>query len=153
VQLHVAVEQHDGHHHQAVQECQDKTNFANLVLKHRGVLGDEVDVDVPGPVGDDDHQGEDEEEDEEVRGLGVGPVQQAEHRDQEENSQCDVEISLLPEFLQAGHAQYVEVEADPGKRQDEAEPPQHQTVQLDDPSEGGDGGAVKFQDETLLPLT
>ena len=65
----------------------------DLVFKHGIVVGDEVDVDVPGPVGDHHHQGEDEEEDEEVRGLGVGPVQQAEHRDQEENSQCDVEIS------------------------------------------------------------
>ena len=67
--------------------------WTHLILKHRGVLGDEVDVDVPGPVGDDDHQGEDEEEDEEVRGLGVGAVQQTEHRDQEEDTQGDVKIS------------------------------------------------------------
>ena len=65
----------------------------DLVFKHGIVVGDEVDVDVPGPVGDDDDQGEDEEEDEEVRGLGVGPVQQAEHGDQEEDTQCDVKIS------------------------------------------------------------
>ena len=65
----------------------------HLIFEDRGVLADEVDVDVPGPVGDDDDQGEDEEEDEEVGGLGVGPVQQAEHGDQEEDTQCDVEIS------------------------------------------------------------
>ena len=66
----------------------------DLVFKHGIVVGDEVDVDVPGPVGDDDHQGEDEEEDEEVRGLGVGAVQQADHRDEEEDTQCDVKISV-----------------------------------------------------------
>ena len=66
----------------------------HLILKDRGVMGDEVDVDIPGPVGDDDHQGEDEEEDEEVGGLGVGAVQQADHRDEEEDTQCDVKISV-----------------------------------------------------------
>ena len=60
---------------------------------------------------------------------------------------------MLSEFLQAGHTQYVEVEADPGKCQDEAEPAQHQTVELDDPPQGGEAGAVKFEDETLLPFT
>ena len=66
----------------------------HLILKDRGVMGDEVDVDIPGPVGDDDHQGEDEEEDEEVGGLGVGAVQQADHRDEEEDTQRDVKISV-----------------------------------------------------------
>ena len=60
---------------------------------------------------------------------------------------------LLPEFLQAGHAQHVEMEADPGEGEDEAEAPQHQAVQLDNPSQGGDAGTVKFEDETLLPFT
>ena len=45
------------------------------------------------------------------------------------------------------------MEADPGKCQDGAEPPQDEAVQLDDPPEGGDGGAVEFEDETLLPST
>ena len=67
--------------------------LTHLIFEDRGVLADEVDVDVPGPVGDHHHQGEDEEEDEEVRGLGVAPVQQAEHRDQEEDAQSDVKIS------------------------------------------------------------
>ena len=65
----------------------------HLIFEDRGVLADEVDVDVPGPVGDDDHQGQDEEEDEEVGRLRVAAVQQAEHGDQEEDTQCDVKIS------------------------------------------------------------
>ena len=44
------------------------------------------------------------------------------------------------------------MEADPGECQDEAESPQHQAVQLDDPSQGGDAGTVKFEDEALLPF-
>ena len=60
---------------------------------------------------------------------------------------------LLPEFLQAGHTQDVEVEADPGEGEDEAQPAQDQTIELDDPSEGGKARTVEFEDETLLPLT
>ena len=44
------------------------------------------------------------------------------------------------------------MEADPGECQDEAQPPQHQAVQLDNPSEGGEAGTVEFQDEALLPF-
>ena len=64
----------------------------DLVFKHGIVVGDEVDVDVPGPVGDDDHQGQDEEEDEEVGRLRVAAVQQAEHGDQEDDAESDVQV-------------------------------------------------------------
>ena len=55
-------------------------------------MRDEVYVDVPRPVADDDHQGQDEEEDEEVRGLGVAAVKEAEHGEKEYNAKSDVQI-------------------------------------------------------------
>ena len=37
-----------------------------LIFKHRVVIADKVDIDIPGPVADDNHQAEDEEENDEV---------------------------------------------------------------------------------------
>ena len=56
-------------------------------------MGDEVDVDVPRPVGDDYDEGQDEEEDKEVGGLGVAAVQETHHGDEEDYSESDVQIS------------------------------------------------------------
>ena len=63
-----------------------------LIFKHGILMTDEVHVDIPGPVADHHHQTEDEEEDEEVGGLGVGSVQQAEHGDQHDDAEGDVQV-------------------------------------------------------------
>ena len=50
---------------------------------------------------------------------------------------------MLPELDEAGHAEDVEVEADPGEGEDEAEAAQHEAVQLHHPAEAGEAGAVQ----------
>ena len=62
-------------------------------------------------------------------------------------------LPLLPELWQTGHTEHVQVEADPGKCEDDAQAPQHEAVQLHDPPERGEAGTVKLQDETLLPCS
>ena len=54
-----------------------------------------VDVDIPGPVANHHHQAQDEEEYEEVRGLGVGAIQQTQHGHQQDDAQADVKISKM----------------------------------------------------------
>ena len=56
---------------------------------------------------------------------------------------------MLPELHEAGHAEHVEVEADPGEGEDHPQAPQHQAVELDHPAEGGEAGAVELQGEHL----
>ena len=56
---------------------------------------------------------------------------------------------VLPELHQTGHAEDVEVEADPGEGEDDPQAPQHQTVQLDHPAEGGEAGALELQGEQV----
>lgn len=76
LELSVSVEHHDRHKKETKQKGQDQTNFANLVFKHWRILRHKVDIDIPGPVANHHHQAQDEEEYEEVRGLGVGAIQQ-----------------------------------------------------------------------------
>ena len=54
---------------------------------------------------------------------------------------------MLPELHQAGHAEHVEVEADPGEGEDDPQAAQHQAVEPDHPAEGGQAGAVEGQGE------
>ena len=51
-----------------------------------------VDVDVPGPVAYYHHKAQDEEKDKEVRGLGISSIQQTQHRNQQDNTQADIQI-------------------------------------------------------------
>ena len=54
-----------------------------------------INVDIPGPVANHHHQAQDEEEYEEVRGLGVGAIQQTQHGHQEDDTKADVKISKM----------------------------------------------------------
>ena len=54
--------------------------------------GDEVCVEIPDPVGDQDGEGEGEEDDQEDGLQGVAAVQEAEHGDEEQEAQGDVQI-------------------------------------------------------------
>lgn len=53
----------------------------------------------------------------------------------------------MPELHQTGHAEDVEVEADPGEGEDHAEAPEHQAVELDHPAERGEPRAVELEGE------
>lgn len=75
-----------------LQSLPPQNTVSYLIFEHRVVIADKVDIDIPGPVADDDHQAEDEEEDDEVGGLGVGTVQQTQHGHQHDHTQCDVQI-------------------------------------------------------------
>ena len=66
---------------------------SHLVFKHWRVLRHKVDIDIPGPVANHHHQAQDEEEYEEVRGLGVGAIQQTQHGHQQDDTQANVKIS------------------------------------------------------------
>ena len=59
---------------------------------------------------------------------------------------------VLPELDEAGHAEDVEVEADPGEGEDEAEAAQHEAVQLHHPAEAGEAGAVQPQHQAGVRL-
>ena len=59
---------------------------------------------------------------------------------------------MLPELDEAGHAEDVEVEADPGEGEDEAEAAQHEAVQLHHPAEAGEAGAVQPQHQAGVRL-
>ena len=54
---------------------------------------------------------------------------------------------VLPELHQTGHAEDVEVEADPGEGEDHPQAPEHQAVELDHPAEGGEPRAVELEGE------
>ena len=54
---------------------------------------------------------------------------------------------MLPELHQTGHAEHVEVEADPGEGEDHPQAAEHQAVQSDHPAERGEAGAVQLQGE------
>ena len=54
---------------------------------------------------------------------------------------------MLPELHQTGHAEDVEVEADPGEGEDHPEATEHQAVELDHPAQGGEAGAVELEGE------
>ena len=54
--------------------------------------GNEVCVEIPDPVGDQDGEGQGEEDDQEDGVQGVAPVQETQHGDEEEQAQGDVQI-------------------------------------------------------------
>ena len=59
---------------------------------------------------------------------------------------------MLPQLDEAGHAEDVEVEADPGEGEDEAEAAQHEAVELHHPAEAGEAGAVQPHHEAGVRL-
>ena len=64
----------------------------HLLFKHGVMGGNEVSVEIPDPVSYEDGEGQDEEDDQEERVEWVAPVQEAQHRDEEEETQGDVQI-------------------------------------------------------------
>ena len=66
--------------------------------------------------------------------------------------QLYLKLPVLPELDEAGHAEDVEVEADPGEGEDEAEAAQHEAVELHHPAEAGEAGAVQPHHEAGVRL-
>ena len=70
----------------------DNIQYLHLFLEHGVVSGDDVDVEVPDPVGDQHGEGEGEEDD---QGGGLqrpAALQQRQHRHQQHHPQADVQV-------------------------------------------------------------